>query len=322
MSPADRRETTATSAYWLQARLQMYGFALVAVSAATLLRYGVDVEFGFTQPFIFFYPAIMLIALLGGFGPGLAATLLSATMADFFLMEPLHSFGGKKPRDMVGLLLFTVIGIALSALGDLFQRRGQRLEEFEKAVENLEEMITVVDRDYRYVLVNRAFLDYRGMKREDLLGRKISEVLDPAAFESTIKKKLDECFQGKIVQYEMRYNYPARGMRDLFVSYFPMEGPKGVERVTSVLQDITERKEAKRALELFRKLIDHSNDAVKVVDPETLRFLDVNDKTCEDLGYTREELLSMTVFDIDPDVDERCRVRVLEQLRDSGSCHP
>lgn len=318
MSSADRGETSARSARWQQARPQIYGLAFLAVTAATLLRYALDIALGFTQPFIFFYPAITLIALLGGFGPALFATFLSVGMADYFLMEPLNSFATRTPRDLVGLALFAVMGIAISAMGGLFRRRGQRFKEFEKAVENLEEMIMVVDRDYRYVLVNHAFLKYRGMKKEDLLGRRISEVLDPMVFQSTIQEKLDECFQGKIVQYEMRYNYPGRGERDLFVSYFPVEGRSGVGRVTCVLQDITERKEASRALELFRTLIDQSNDAVEVVDPETLRFLDVNEKACKDLGYTREELLALRVHDIDSGVDETARLRMLKELSESG----
>ena len=41
---------------------------------------------------------------------------------------------------------------------------------------------------------------------------------------------------------------------------------------------------------MFRTLVDQSNDAIKVVDPETLRFLDVNEKACSALGYSREEL--------------------------------
>jgi len=57
---------------------------------------------------------------------------------------------------------------------------------------------------------------------------------------------------------------------------------------------------------------------VQVVDAETLRFLDVNEKACKDLGYRREELLAMTVFDIDPKVDESTRTVVLERLRESG----
>ncbi len=318
MSSADQWETTATSAYWLHTWPRKYGVALVAVTAAAFVRYRLDVALGFTQPFIFFYPTIMLIALLAGFGPGVFATLFSAGIAEYFFIEPLNSFAVKNLRDVVGLSLFVVMGLAISGIGELFRSRTKRMQEFERAVENLEEMITVVDRDYRYVVVNRAFLNYRGMKRSDLIGRRISEVLDPLVFAATIKGKLDECFQGNIVHYEMQYNYPSLGERDLFISYFPMQGPGGVDRVTSVLQDITERKEAEQSLKLFRALIDQSNDAVAVVDPETLRFLDVNEKACKDLGYTREEMLSMTVFDTDPDVDEGSRVRVLEQLRDSG----
>lgn len=51
---------------------------------------------------------------------------------------------------------------------------------------------------------------------------------------------------------------------------------------------------------LFRALFDNSHDAIEVIDPATMRFLDVNGKECLDLGYTREELLEMTVYEIDP----------------------
>jgi len=63
--------------------------------------------------------------------------------------------------------------------------------------------------------------------------------------------------------------------------------------------DITEHKQSARALRLFRELIDHSSDGVEVVDPETGRLLDVNETTCQRLGYTREELLSMRVTDLE-----------------------
>ena len=318
MSSADRRETIATFVYWLHTWPRRYGFALIAVTGTTLVRYGLDVAVGFTQPFILFYPTIMLIALLCGLGPGLFATLLSAAIATYFFLEPLNSFAVRNARDIVGLVLFGVMGVAISGLGDLFRRRAKRLQEFEKAVEGLEEMITVVDRDYRYVIANRALLNYRGMKREDLVGRRIAEVLNPGVFETIVKDKLDECFRGKVVQYEMRNTYPERGERDILVSYFPIEGPGGVDRVASVVQDITDRKESERSLKLFRTLIDHSNDAVEVIDPETLRLLDVNEKACKDLGYTREELLSRTVYDIDPNADESCYEAVSEKLMSSG----
>jgi len=83
-------------------------------------------------------------------------------------------------------------------------------------------------------------------------------------------------------------------------------------------RDITERKQAEESLKLFRLLIDQSNDAIQVVDLETMRLLDVNAKACSSLGYTREELLSMRVYDFDPTIDEPARAKVEEGLRNSG----
>src|SRR5580658_4829538 len=318
MSSADQREPVGARPYWLRAWPQRYGAALVAVTAATLLRYGLDVVVGTTPPFILFYPTVMLVALLAGFGPGVFATLLSAAITDYLFVEPRNSFVATNPRDMLWLPLFVVMGVAVSWLGDRFQQHAKRLKGFENTVEGLEEMIVVVDRDYRYLIANRAFAQHRDMEKKDLIGRRVGDVLTPGVFEATVKPKLDECFKGKVVQYEMRYRYPSRGERDLFITYFPIEGPGGVDRVASVLQDVTERKQAERSLKLFRALIDQSNDAVEVVDPATLQFLDVNEKACKDLGYSREELLAMTVFDINPNLDESRRIKVMEMLRAAG----
>jgi PAS domain S-box-containing protein len=83
--------------------------------------------------------------------------------------------------------------------------------------------------------------------------------------------------------------------------------------------DITARKLAEESMALFRKLIDGSNDAIEVLDPITLHFLDINEKACLDLGYHRQEMLSMTVYDIDPTLDRSMRTRVKQKLRESGS---
>ena len=56
--------------------------------------------------------------------------------------------------------------------------------------------------------------------------------------------------------------------------------------------------------DLFRILLDQSTDAIEVVDPETLRLLDVNQTACVQLGYSREEMLSMSIFDLDPNLNE------------------
>jgi PAS domain S-box-containing protein len=71
----------------------------------------------------------------------------------------------------------------------------------------------------------------------------------------------------------------------------------------SLLAEISERKQAEVKLKLFRSLVDHSNDTILVVDPDTGRFLDANQSACQALGYTRDELLALTVLDVTVGLD-------------------
>jgi PAS domain S-box-containing protein len=146
------------------------------------------------------------------------------------------------------------------------KRTEDRLREYERVVEGLEEMIVVVDRDYRYVIANRAFLNYRSMTKEEVIGRRIDEVLHKDIFASQIKDKLDECFRGKVVAYDMKFTYPKLGERELYVTYFPIEGPSGVDRIVAIVQDVTASKQAERMLrrseENYRMFVSQSSEGI------------------------------------------------------------
>jgi PAS domain S-box-containing protein len=87
----------------------------------------------------------------------------------------------------------------------------------------------------------------------------------------------------------------------------------------AIRADITERKQAEEALRLFRSLVDHADDAFEVIDPETSRFLDVNEKGAAELGYTREEYLQLRVTDIDPTMTPANWAQFLEKIRTTGT---
>jgi two-component system cell cycle sensor histidine kinase/response regulator CckA len=55
---------------------------------------------------------------------------------------------------------------------------------------------------------------------------------------------------------------------------------------------------------MFQDLIDQSSDALYVADGTTGQILYVNDQACQDLGYTRGQLLGMNVSDIDPNIPQ------------------
>jgi PAS domain S-box-containing protein len=141
-----------------------------------------------------------------------------------------------------------------------------KLQEYERAVEGLEEMIAVVDREYRYRIANNKFLKMRKMTREQVTGCFIGQVLNKGVFETVIKEKLDQAFQGRVVRYEMKYTYPELGERDIFVSYFPVEGANGIDRIACILQDITDRKRIEEALRgMTHKLIEaHERERTRI----------------------------------------------------------
>lgn len=84
-------------------------------------------------------------------------------------------------------------------------------------------------------------------------------------------------------------------------------------------RDITQSRQAERQLRLFRDLLDKSNDAIEVIDPLTQRFVDVNEAMCRSLGYSRAELLSMGIADIDPTFGPADMKLLEERLQKTGS---
>lgn len=78
-----------------------------------------------------------------------------------------------------------------------------------------------------------------------------------------------------------------------------LEDPNENQVVAGTGRNLTERKAREHDLELFRNLIDHSTDGVFVIDPDSGQFLDINDTACRQLGYDCEELLELSVADID-----------------------
>ena len=63
-----------------------------------------------------------------------------------------------------------------------------------------------------------------------------------------------------------------------------------------VAQDITDRKQTEKALNLTRFSIEAAGESLFWVSPEA-NIIDVNNAACQSLGYTREELLKMSIRD-------------------------
>jgi PAS domain S-box-containing protein len=80
-------------------------------------------------------------------------------------------------------------------------------------------------------------------------------------FENVVKGKLDECFKGKIVNYELNITYPDLGLREMQITYIPIEVSGGVTGAACVLRDMTERNRMAQANLDWQKRIELAQEA-------------------------------------------------------------
>jgi len=90
------------------------------------------------------------------------------------------------------------------------------------------------------------------------------------------------------------------------------------ERTVELEQTIAERDSAEEALQLTQFTVDHVSDAVFWMDSHG-KFFSVNEKACESLGYSLDELLKISVRDIDPDYPQERFDQLWKACRDGGS---
>ncbi|MDD5031411.1 MAG: PAS domain S-box protein, partial [Rhodoferax sp.] len=201
-------------------------------------------------------------------------------------------------------------------------------ERFRKAFQYSVIGMALVGLDGHWLKVNKSLCQMLGYSEQEFLGKTFQDITHPDDLQSS-REYLKQLLTGELDHFQMEKRYLHRDGHivwiSLSVSLILDAQRKPIHFVTQV-EDITGNKLAAQAmhkanteLSLFRKLLDNSSDAIEVVDPATGRFLDVNETTCRDLGYSREELLSMGVSDIDSSFNEALRKTIVEQMGRSGT---
>ncbi|HJW27505.1 MAG TPA: ATP-binding protein [Rhodocyclaceae bacterium] len=113
-------------------------------------------------------------------------------------------------------------------------------------------LISYVDSDYCYRLVNRCYERWFGLRPEELVGRSAREVLGEAAWE-VVHSYVDRALAGEEVSYEQELPYQGAGPRWVQVYYTPDRGADGRVRGFVVLvQDVEARKQVELALEAHK----------------------------------------------------------------------
>jgi PAS domain S-box-containing protein len=192
------------------------------------------------------------------------------------------------------------------------------LLEYQKAIECSGDMVSVVDREYRYLVANRACLDHLQLERNELIGRPLTEVLGRDRF-LELKPFLDACLDGQPVSFRLQLLSPEGESRENSISLSPVEDSGIVSRVACVARDTTESRRAEQAQgaaeealrlseQRFRELLENIHLASMILDTEG-KVTFCNDFLLQLTGWSREEAMGADWCDhfLPPEGRERMR---------------
>jgi PAS domain S-box-containing protein len=116
-----------------------YGTALLLTAVGAVIQHGLEpVLDGPREAYPVFLLAVLLSAWLGGFGPGLLATVVGGTVANYLFVPPKGTFATDLPGAAVSLLIFLVIGVSISAICESLRAARGRAETQAKKLEDRE----------------------------------------------------------------------------------------------------------------------------------------------------------------------------------------
>ena len=180
----------------------------------------------------------------------------------------------------------------------------------------------VLYRQEEILFANKPFYNIFGYEPKDLKNIVIDDVLAPEAVADVAEKRRRR-MAGEIEQEAV---YESKGKRkngEIFDMEISVCASHYLGKLCCIasLSDISERKRSVEALResesRFRTLFDLSPQPVAVVEMETGRLIDVNDKYCELMQYDKSALIGRTTIDLGL-LSKTDRDRYLDCMRRTG----
>ena len=158
-----------------------------------------------------------------------------------------------------------------------------------------------------------------GQSAAEMKGWGWLSVIHPDDQEHTSQLWIQAVQSRSLYEIEHRLRTLDGSYRDFWVRAVPVLDDNGeILEWIGTHTDITDQKQAQQALEMTQFCVDTATDAISWVGND-LRFAYVNDATCRSLGYSRSELLAMSVCDIDPNLPVDGIMQLVQATKEQGS---
>ena len=315
-----------------------YAMAVVVVVASFLLRFTMVRFLGAElPPFLFLYPSVMLVAVLGGLGSGLVATALAVVGTDYLVLAPVHHFAIIRASDALSLTVFAAMGVLMSLLADRHQRsllaiaaykEEQALwmnqEKLDVAMASMTDAVFISDAKGQFLQFNDAFATFHKFADKTTCARALTEYpefLEVSMADGQLAPlemwAVPRALRGETAANE-EYRLRRKDTGETWIGSYtfgPIRDPGGAIIGSVVVgRDITEQKRAQEALRksetLYHGLFDSMDEGFCIIEvlfdsgnrPIDFRLLEVNASYEKQTGIPNP--LGKTMREIAPDLEQ------------------
>ncbi|MFK7953939.1 MAG: histidine kinase dimerization/phosphoacceptor domain -containing protein [Ekhidna sp.] len=187
------------------------------------------------------------------------------------------------------------------------RKQSQRaIHHLAQIASNSTDMIFLIDGKYEYQAANAAYLNAYNLSSDQLINRKIIDVVDEPYFNNVVKPNIKKCLNGETVNYQTWFEFPSIGRKYMDVKYSQYLNDEGdLAGVAVTASDVTLRKHAEdkiiRSLEekelLLRELYHRTKNNMQVISSMlSIKSLYTdNVEVKEMLDETKSKILGMAL---------------------------
>jgi diguanylate cyclase (GGDEF)-like protein/PAS domain S-box-containing protein len=182
----------------------------------------------------------------------------------------------------------------LLPVGDPMEELKRSRERLNAMLESIGDAFFAVDRDWRVIYANGKAANFIGVELGGSIGKPLLEIAPELAGTELLRRYVEAMASGRPVSVETYW--PPAG------AWLEARAYPTADGLSVYFHDITEKRIAQDAVrkseQRFRNLFQEAGDSIIIADRE-LRIVAANGRACAHFGYSEDELLALSVGDID-----------------------